>query len=265
MSAADYDRDDVVAALRGLGVRSGDTLFTHAGVAMLGRPAQGLRRESIAELFLSAFREVLGTEGTWVLPAYTYSYTKREAFDPSATPPTKGMGVLPEALWRHPDAHRSLDPIFSVIAFGGRAAELTAGIPQTCFGADSIYARILEADGAMCNIGIGSHAALIHHVEQKLEVEYRYPKEFTGTSIIDGKPRETSIVYHVRALDEPRHHPYFMRLDHDARAEGATRAERVGRGEINLIRARQMERLIAAGLASDPEYLVRGPLAAQDG
>ena len=66
------------------------------------------------------------------------------------------------------------------------------------------------------------------------------------------------MVYNVRALDRPEHVPYFMRLDRDARADGATKAVRVGRGEINAIRARDMERLIVAGLTKDPNYLVRG-------
>ncbi len=110
----------------------------------------------------------------------------------------------------------------------------------------------------MVNVGIGSHSALIHHVEQQLGVDYRFPKRFTGVSVIDGEEQETEVVYNVRALDRPDHVPYFMRLDRDARADGAAKAVRVGRGEINAIRARDMERLIVAGLAKDPTYLVRG-------
>src|SRR4051794_13228388 len=188
---------------------------------MLGVPAEGLRKETIAELFLSAFREVLGPEGTWVLPAYTYSYTRGEPFDPASTPPGN-MGLLSEVLWRHPDAVRSLDPIFSVIGFGGAADELVARAgAEDCFGPDSFYARLLAADGAVCNIGIGSHAALIHHVEQKLGVPYRFIKRFRGTTVVDGAASETEVAYNVRALDAPRTVAYFMRLDGDGRADGS--------------------------------------------
>jgi aminoglycoside 3-N-acetyltransferase len=263
VSRADYDRDAVVAALRDVGVRRGDAVFTHASVGMLGLPTEGLDKQTIAELFLSAFREVLGPEGTWVLPAYTYSYTSREPFDPASTPPGN-MGLLSEVLWRHPDAVRSLDPIFSVIGFGGRADELVAlAGAEDCFGPESFYARLLAADGAVCNIGIGSHAALIHHIEQKLEVPYRFVKRFPGTTVVEGVQRETEVAYNVRHLEQPRTVAYFMRLDADGRADGSIATARVGRGEINLIRARRMEELVRAGLERDPEYLVAGDLAGQ--
>jgi aminoglycoside 3-N-acetyltransferase len=256
--AAHYNREDIAEAFCAVGVRPGDVVFTHASVAMLGVPDVGLDQAAIAELFLAAFRDAAGPEGTWILPAYTYSYTKGEPFDPASTPPTSDMGALPLGLWRHPEAVRSLDPIFSVVAIGARAEELTAGVPESCFGEDSVYARVMEADGAMMNIGIGSHSALLHHVEQMLGVDYRYLKPFRGTTIVDGEPRETEIAYNVRDLERPRHTAYFMRLDRDGRADGSVTSARLGRGEVNLIRARRMAELARAGLARDPEYLVLG-------
>lgn len=259
---ADYDRASVVAALTDIGVREGDTVFTHSSVGMLGIPAEGLDRLAIAELFLTAFREVLGHSGTWLLPTYTYSYTRGEEFDPGTTPPPAAMGLLPQALWRRPESHRTLDPIFSVIALGGDAEELAARAGSgDCFGPDSIYALLLDRDALLCNIGIGVHSAIIHHVEQKLGVPYRFAKRFTGTSVVGDERRRTEVVYNVRALDRPRDVPYFMRLDADARSTGIARATAVGRGEINAVRARELEQLIRTGLERDPEYLVLGDLA----
>jgi aminoglycoside 3-N-acetyltransferase len=256
---SDYDRDDVVRALREVGVGRGDVVFTHSSVGMLGMPEEGLTKEALRDLFRSAFAEVLGPEGTWVLPTYTYSYTSGEPYDPAATAP-RSMGLLPEMLWDAPDAVRSLDPIFSVVALGARAGELAgeAGA-EDCFGPDSFYARLLAADGWVVNVGIGAHAALIHHVEQKVGVPYRFIKRFTGTTVVDGVARETTVAFNVRDLDAEGTEAYFMRLDRDGREDGSVRAARVGRGEINAIRARRMEELVAAGLAADPDYLVAGP------
>lgn len=263
--AAHYGRPDVVRAFTEVGVREGDVVFSHSSVAMLGIPEVGLEAQAIADLFLSAFREATGGTGTWILPTYTYSYTKDEMFDPSCTPPTQDMGLLPNALWHHPEAKRSLDPIFSVIAIGPRAEEMTSGVPTSCFGEDCVYARLLDADGAICNIGIGSHSALLHHVEQMLGVPYRYLKRFRGTSVIDGERRKTEITYNVRNLDYPAHTAYFMRLDRDGRRDGSVTAATLGRGEINLIRARRMAELARDGVAEDPDYLVLGELAHADG
>ena len=253
----DYSREDVVQALRAVGVREGDVILSHTSVGMLGIPAEGLSKEAVTELFTSAFTEVLGPEGTWILPAYTYSYTKGEVFDPDTTPPDN-MGLLPEMLWKRPGVARSHDPIFSVLAIGGRADELVAYVPDDCFGDDSIYDRVVKADGAVVNVGIGIHSALIHHLEQKIGVPYRYIKKFSGTTRVDDVERQSTVDYNVRDLASPRSRAYFMRLDADARRTGAAKFERVGRGEINLLRAREMEELVREGLARDPEYLVGG-------
>jgi aminoglycoside 3-N-acetyltransferase len=263
--AVHYGRADVIRALTEVGVRPGDVVFSHSSVAMLGVPECGLDQAAIADMFLSAFREATGGTGTWILPAYTYSYTKDERFDPATTPPTQDMGLLPNALWRHPDARRSLDPIFSVIAIGPQAQEMTSGVPASCFGEDCVYARLIDADGAICNIGIGSHSALLHHVEQMLGVPYRYLKAFAGVSVIDGERRETEITYNVRNLDYPAHTAYFMRLDRDGRRDGSVTATTLGRGEINLIRARRMAELARRGVADDPDYLVLGEGAPANG
>jgi aminoglycoside 3-N-acetyltransferase len=255
---ADYGRADIVHALHAVGVRDGDVLLTHSSMATLGLPAMGLDAGAIAATFLSAVREVVGDSGTWVLPAFTYSYTKDEVFDPTRTPPTPDMGLLPNALWRHPDAVRSLDPIFSVVAIGGRARELTAGLPSSCFGESSVFARLLQLDGAICNIGIGSWSTFMHYVEQKLEVPYRQPRIFPGVSIIDGASRKTRISYNARDLDHPEHDSYGGRIDREGRAEGSVAVSRLGRGEINLIRASRLEDLIRAGLARSLDYLVVG-------
>ena len=255
---ADYGYEAVVDALRAVGVRSGDVLLTHSSVAALGVPEEGLDAQTIATMFLRAIREVAGTDATWLLPAFTYSYTKDEVFDPLTVGPTRDMGLLPSVLWRHPDAVRTLDPIFSVIAIGSRARELTAGVPTSCFGEGSVFARLIELDGAVCNIGIGSFSTLMHHVEQKHGVPYRHPKWFDGVSIVDGRPRRTRISYSARDLDRPEHDSCWRRLDRDGRADGSVAVARLGRGEINLVRARRMEELILAGLARDSDYLVVG-------
>jgi aminoglycoside 3-N-acetyltransferase len=175
------------------------------------------------------------------------------------------MGLLPNALWRHPDAVRSLDPIFSVIALGARAEEMTRGVPESCFGDDCLYARLIAVDGANCNIGLGSQSSLLHYVEQRVAVPYRFLKTFEGTSVIDGEPVPTAITYNVRDLDCPAHNAYFRRVDRDGRKDGSIAAARLGRGEVNLIRARRMDELACSGLARDPDYLVLGDRAAGDG
>ena len=88
-----YGRADVIRALTEVGVRPGSVVFSHSSVAMLGVPECGLDQAAIAEMFLSAFQEATGGTGTWILPAYTYSYTKDERFDPDDDAADPGHGA----------------------------------------------------------------------------------------------------------------------------------------------------------------------------
>ena len=256
----DYDRAAIVRAFREAGLRTGDVAYCHSSVAMLGIPDEGLSEDAIGASFLTAFREVTGPDGTLVLPTFTYSYTKGEPYDPAATAPAPAMGALPNALWRRSDAVRSLDPLFSVIALGGGAQALIASSGATdSFGAGSVYQRLLELDAAILNIGLrGTHAQVVHHIEQTAGVPYRFIKRFRGTTVVDGVARETEVAYNVRGLDEPRHVPTVRRVFDDALAQGLLHVAPLGRGEVNLMRARDVERIVLEGLARDPDYLVVG-------
>ncbi len=256
----DYDRAAVARALREVGLRAGDVAYCHASVAMLGIPAFGLSEDAIGAAFLDAFLEVAGPDGTLVVPTFTYSYTRNEPYDPAATPPGPALGALSNALWRRPDAFRSLDPLFSVIALGGRAQALISSSGATdSFGAGSVYQRLLELDAAILNIGLrGTHAQVVHHIEQMAGVPYRFIKRFRGTTVVDGVARVTEVAYNVRGLDEPRHVPTVRRVFDDALAQGLLHAAPLGRGEVNLMRARDVERIVLEGLTRDPDYLVVG-------
>ena len=153
-----------------------------------------------AALFF-ALDEVLGAEGTLVVPTFTYSATKGEAFDPVRTP--SAVGPLTEYFRRLPGVLRSRDPIFSVAARGRRAAEFAAAAVEDCFGPDSAFGLLDRRDGSLACLGCGlNRITFTHYVEQSVGVDYRYFKSFPAP-IIETDGRETHVVsrYFVRDLE----------------------------------------------------------------
>ena len=119
---ADFTAADLDRALDALDLKRGDVLFGHSNIGYFGRP-EGVRSgEAAAELFHDRIRARIGEEGTLVVPTFTYSFPRREVYDPAATP--LRMGLFAEWIRRRPDALRSADPSYSVAAVGARAAEL---------------------------------------------------------------------------------------------------------------------------------------------
>ncbi len=256
-----YTRNDLIRALKKIGVKKGDVVFCHSNLGFLGIPEGGNTKENVFHTVFGAFMEVLGEEGTLCVPTFTYSFCKREPFDPANTPSTVGM--FPEMLRQLPKAYRSFDPIFSVAGVGKKARELLEDVSNECFGPGSFWERLLEHNGAICNVGLGAHSAFIHYVENCLKVPYRYKKLFHGELIINGKPQKYAVLYSCHDLNDPRTVLETKKFEKAARAYGLVMAEIVGRGEVNRIQCRDVFKVCKEGLGKDRWFLVVGPKAGE--
>ncbi|MEU2284824.1 AAC(3) family N-acetyltransferase [Streptomyces sp. NPDC013178] len=200
-------------AFEALGVRPGETLLAHASLRRVGAGP---------ETVLTALLDVLGPEGTLVVPAFTAGnsdtspayrdrtrdMTERQRavyhaemtpFDPLRTP-SQGMGRLAEAVRLHPDAVRSAHPQTSFAAVGARAGELLAGHDEEChLGETSPLARLYRAGARVLLLGVGHEVCSAFHL-----AEYRVPdpprRTYRCVVLRDGERRWTS--YEDVALDD---------------------------------------------------------------
>lgn len=250
---AHYDRNTLAGALEQVGLRRGDTVFSHSNIGFFGLPSEGSTPETVTEVILGAFRDVLGPEGTLVVPTFTYSFCKGEPYDPERSPST--CGTFTEAVRRHPDSERSLDPIFSVAAVGGRAEEMTKDVSEECFGRDSFWDRFLEAEGVICNLNFDAGSTFIHFVERELDVPYRYDKLFPGTFVENGEKRRGAAIFFCHDLTNPDTEAVFEPFDEVARERELVRSADVGRGSVVSIRARDNYKLIQDEIDRNPWFL----------
>jgi len=250
---AHYDRQALVDGLRAVGIREGDIVFSHIGMGMLGFPEGPRTMEHAAELLESAFREVLGETGTWLVPTYTYSYCGNEVYDPEVTP--SAVGDFTNWFRTRPGVIRSIDPIFSVAGIGPRAAEILEDLPRECFGDDCVYERLCRVGAKTCNVGVGfRYATFVHYAEQMHQVPYRFLKLFSGWSRINGKLERQAWVYNVR-IYAFNHYGGLARLEHQALEDGCLQSTVVGRGAITSIDCTDLLRLCSENIEKDPWYL----------
>lgn len=248
-----YNRAQMAQALWNVGLKRGDVVFSHSNVGYFGFPEEGRTKEAVFETILGAFQDVIGEEGTLIVPTFTYSFAKQQPFDIEETPSTCGM--FTEMLRQHPDAHRSHDPIFSVAALGRDAKGLTMNVSTECFGKDSFWDRFLQADGIICNLNFDAGSTFIHYVERSLNVPYRYDKLFTGIFVRQGHTIKGAAIYFCQDLSNPDTVAAFEPFDALARKEGLVRTIGVGRGAIVAIRATDVYSLIKEALKSNPWLL----------
>lgn len=200
-----YTTGDFLNCLKEVGVCEGDDICVHSDMTALGMPACPVK-EVMTPRFCGAFVDVLkaavGEGGTVLMPTFTYSFCRGEAYDIDKSRST--VGVLTEYFRCLPGVWRTRDPIFSFAVSGKRAAEYL-DISNQCFGENSVFDRMYGNKCKVLLLGthFGNSMTCIHYVEWKHGVPYRFIKTFTGEIIQNGKASVESFDFFVRKLDEP--------------------------------------------------------------
>lgn len=253
MSPAHYNGRQLAEAIRDVGVKRGDVVFSHSNIGYFGIPEEGRDPQMVFRTILRAFEEVIGPGGTLIVPTFTYSFCKQQPFDVDRTPST--CGVFTEMLRQLPEAKRSAEPIFSVAALGARATEFTENVTNECFGPDSFWDRFMRADGIICNLNFDAGSTFLHYVERQLNVPYRYDKLFTGQLLERGQTHKRGVVFFCQDLTNPDTGAAFEPFDALARTRGLARSAPVGRGAVVGIRAADVMALVRAELPYNPWLL----------
>jgi aminoglycoside 3-N-acetyltransferase len=250
VSRTSLDRGDIAAAFRACGIAAGDCLMLHAD-AMAAAQMAPSGREAKLDAVLDGILDALQPEGTLVMPAFSYSFTKGLDFDPAES--VTGMGLLAERFRQRPGTLRSLHPIFSVTASGGLADELVSTAIDDCFGPHSLFGALARANAWLACLACPFSLTFTHYVEQQAAVDYRYFKMFSGR-IAGGAP--TQCRYFVRDLTRNSQID-LRRLQQRLGETGKLASVDIGRVKLLAVRALDFEQAALALLKEDPVSLIR--------
>lgn len=157
------------------GIVEGGVLLVHSSMA------RTFKREGCGpKEVISGILKSLGPEGTLLLPLFNFDFTKGTPFDFVTTP--SHMGALADAGRMWPGAVRTGHPIYGFAAIGAQADRFAGINNRSGYGADSPFAMLRELDGQIAVIDLPDQNAMTfyHHVEEMLDVPYRYHKNFSA-------------------------------------------------------------------------------------
>ena len=258
-----YSRSALVGALRQVGLREGDVVYCQVSSGALERIQLARPGEEGIQFLCLALREVIGPEGTLVVPSFSFSFEKNEDFDIEQTRSVDGKwgaSVFVEYFRRLPGAVRSNDPDCSVVAVGPKANELLTGLPNTTFGKDCVYDRLLTAGGKICCIGTSlGDTPFLHYIEEMLNVPFRYKKLFTGKVVAQGRSRKAGWIRSI-PIQVSNGIPDGSRIEKIARSEGFTGAASVGVDEIVSADCAAFCQLMKREIGRDAWITARGPV-----
>ncbi len=255
MSKTHYSIGDLEAALIQIGVQQGDHLFIHSNIGFFGRLDGAETSDELCRLFTDGIRNVITEKGTLVLPTFSYSFCHGEVFNPKTT--KSDCGILTTYAFHQRDTLRSLDPNFSITAWGENASYYTEKPSHESFGEGSFWERLLSTGGKILCMNFDCGSTFVHYAERYCSVDYRYNKAFNGTIIMnDGKPFRDYAVHYVHDGGEDA--PYFGRLDKKCREEGWCRIAKLGKGTVLSMEIQPYFDLICKTLRTDPRFLTVG-------
>ena len=181
----EVSRDQLIEALRALGLEPGDRLLVHSAVQFLGRPVGGVGTylEAIGSVIESGQWTVGSgrfSVGTLAVPAFNFGFARGEPYDPQNTP-SQGMGAFSEYVRQLPEARRTAHPMQSLAVIGRYADDLAGRDTPSAFDPGSAFERLLALDFKLLLLGADVQAvSMVHYSEQRASVPYRYLKDFSG-------------------------------------------------------------------------------------
>ncbi|MDO9545170.1 MAG: DUF4910 domain-containing protein [Pelolinea sp.] len=172
-------KKQVIQALNQAGIKAGDTVLVHSDSTLAMRLSISASWSDACSFLQECFEETLGENGTLVVPTFNYNFCKGKPYIHEKTP--SQVGIFSDHVRKDKRAVRSFHPIYSFAAIGPQADELLKDVGKSSFGINSVFERLLAVDAKMVFFNVSmAFCTFVHHIEQQLNVEYRYLKYFSG-------------------------------------------------------------------------------------
>jgi aminoglycoside 3-N-acetyltransferase len=222
------------------GLTSGDIVLGHFSLSRFGYIEGG------ADALIDTLLDVLGPEGTLMMPTFTCSWIGRPPFDPARTP--SGVGAVTDRFWRRTGVRRSDHPTHSFAAAGKQAAHLLEGhdASKPPFSKDGPLGRLADADGRILLFAPKENNTVMHAGEYWSGIPY---VDFVCPVVSEGGRREV-IVPHCpwHAVFDPAYDWLYAR--------GLVQDVPLGESTVHAMRGRDAIEAQAEVARQTPEALL---------
>jgi len=207
--------------------------------------------------FNSFLQEVEINNGNVAIPTYSYSFVKNEIYNQNET--ASSLDKASEYLRVQNKSKRTSDAMFSYLLFGKSFSNRHfTSKNYASFGEKSLIEDIYQKNGYLGAIGgVIEHLTEIHFLERKLNVDYRFDKQFSGV-IIDqnSKEEEQTITYYCRDL-ESDYTPSFLQLKQDLKESNLIETWYIKEYnlKIEVIKFHDVFNFIKKKIKLNPQYL----------
>ena len=189
----------------------GDTLLVSSDMRHILYQCLEHGDETDLNIFLDSLQEIVGSEGTLLLPTFNWGFCQGITFDYHTT--SCRTGSLGKTALKRGDFIRTKHPIYSFAVWGKDAGLLYEMENRDAFGKDSPFAYLhrMAAKNLFIDVSYQHSFTFAHYVEEwEGNVPYRYNKDFTA-GYIDENGDEEQRTYSMFVRDLERN--VYVTLD----------------------------------------------------
>jgi len=174
-----------------LNIKKGDNLILHSNIAGLLQFNEKIDDNTL-NLFLNYLIQKLGKKSTLVIPVYNYDFTRTKYIDFEKT--NSHLGIFGNFILKKHRSKITPNPIFSHLVFGKLKNEIFEVDHNCAFGKGTIFDLMYKYNFKILNFCCSPDTiTFIHHIEQILNVHYRFVKKFIGN--VKYKKTKKKIIY----------------------------------------------------------------------
>jgi len=223
----------LIADLRRLGLHEGMDVMVHSSLSSIGAVSGG------ADAVVDALLAVVGRSGTLMMPSFNHGMAK--VYNPMTTPTTNG--AIPDAMWRRPQAVRSMHATHAVAAIGARAEDycrdhLEIGI----WAPESPIGKLVHEGGYLLALGVDHESTTAYHVAE-MSVPCGCIDPFANIDRIVQPDGTVEEVWGLGFRSEACPVPVSPKLDNALNRRGLQRCGKVGQADCQLVLAHDLWRV----------------------
>lgn len=236
---------DIVFALRESGIKDGDVIFVHSSMSSIGKVQGG------ADTVIDALLEVIGSDGTLVMPAFTGNFT--DPFDISKT--QSEVGLITETFRKREGVVRSLHPSHGVCAYGKHANRIIKNnyLAETPCGDNTPFLEIRDLKGKIVLLGVDMNRnTMLHAIEEVVDSPYLV-EEFIvpAPTYVKDYENQTCVIKKM-----PFGHREFIKLTPVLRKNKAIEETYIGSAAVKVMPADKLFDITVDLLKNEPDYFL---------
>ena len=197
-------KEKIANILNHFEIKQDSYLILHTSLFILGQIEGGIK--TFYDLIIKKY----GTQGTVIVPTFTYSFRRKQIFNVNHSVSAPEVGIFPEFLRKQKKSYRNLDPLFSFSSIG-KDKNIILRSRKNCFGKNSIFENLFNKNAKILSIGVEFTHGITEfmHIERLANVFYRYAPEKIEYAI-NRYQKETFRLYQV--LDDQLRYKEYLEI-----------------------------------------------------